>query len=472
MSRVGARIRRGLRPFGSLRLRVALGAAAVIGVVLLVTSVVVVHAVRSSIRNQIRAEGKALTYGIARRVDDTAKGPVAGFWLNPGGPLPSPLQLPAASSPAVVQVLDAGGHVIASSLAPPAGTGGVAVLSRPGLLRVTSPVTTPHGRLQVVAELPLTRVQQSVDAVVDVLRIAIPFLVVAAGFMAWLLVGRALRPVETIRAEVDEISHTTITRRVPEPAGHDEIGRLAHTMNDMLARLDGAARRQREFISNASHELRSPLASAHTTLEAASRAPDDANWQQVAADALAEQERISAIIDELLELARFDEASPDAQHQPVALDDIVFTEASRILNKPVDLGKVSGGRTVGDPTQLTRLVRNLLLNAGRHADRHIAVTLSEDEDTLHLIVDDDGPGIPEPQRDRVFERFVRLDDARTRDDGGVGLGLALVASITQHHGGRVSIDDSPLGGARFDVTLPRAPAPETAGSLGTDRRSY
>ena len=112
-----------------------------------------------------------------------------------------------------------------------------------------------------------------------------------------------------------------------------------------------------------------------------------------------------------------------------------------------------------DPTQLTRLVRNLLLNAGRHAHRQVAVTLSEDENTIRLIVDDDGAGIPADQRDRVFERFVRLDDARTRDDGGVGLGLALVASITQHHGGRVRIDDSPLGGARFDITLPRAAAP-------------
>jgi signal transduction histidine kinase len=458
MSRVSTMIRRALRPLGSLRLRVALGAAAVIGVVLLGTSAVVVHAVRSSIRNQIQDEGKALTHGIATRVGATATTPQARLFLNRGRP-PWALPLPTGT-PAVVQLLDADGHVIASTAAPPAGTGlDVAVVPKPGLLRVTSPVSTPRGKLQVVAELPLTRVQQSVDAVVDVLRIAIPFLVVAAGFLAWLLVGRALRPVETIRAEVDEISHTTITRRVPEPASHDEIGRLAHTMNDMLARLDGAARRQREFISNASHELRSPLASAHATLEAASRAPDEADWQQVAADALAEQERLAAIVDELLELARFDEASLNAQRQPVDLDEIIFTEASRIHDKKIDLGKVSGGRAVGDPTQLTRLVRNLLLNAGRHAHRQVAVTLSEDENTIRLIVDDDGAGIPADQRDRVFERFVRLDDARTRDDGGVGLGLALVASITQHHGGRVRIDDSPLAGARFDITLPRAAAP-------------
>ena len=458
MSRVRTMVRHGLHPLGSLRLRVALGAAAVIGVVLLATSAVVVHAVRASIRNQIQAEGKALTHGIATRVGASATSPAIGFWLNPGGPVPSQLPLPATGSPAVVQVLDADGHVIASTPAPSAGTGGVRVLSKPGLLRVTSPVTTPHGRLQVVAELPLTRVQQSVDAVVDVLRIAIPFLVAAAGFLAWLVVGRALRPVEAIRAEVDEISHTTITRRVPEPASHDEIGRLAHTMNDMLARLDGSARRQREFISNASHELRSPLASAHATLEAASRTPDDADWQQVAADALAEQERLAAIIDELLELARFDEASLTAQRQPVDLDDIVFTEVHRIHDKPVDLGNVSGGRTIGDPTQLTRLVRNLLLNARRHAHSQIAVTLAEDDDAVHLIVDDDGMGIPDGQRHRVFERFVRLDDARTRHDGGVGLGLALVASITQQHDGRVRIEDSPLGGARFDITLPRAAA--------------
>jgi signal transduction histidine kinase len=334
---------------------------------------------------------------------------------------------------------------------------------KPGsLLKVTTPASTPRGRLQVVAELPLTRVQNSVDAVDHVLRIVLPLLVVAAGGLAWVLVGRALRPVDAMREEVDEITHTTITRRVREPASHDEIRRLARTMNAMLGRLETTARRQRQFVSNASHELRSPLASAHAILEAAVRSPEDADWPRVAHEALDEQERLATIIDELLELARFDETSSVSECRTVDLDEVVFTEAQRLHGKELDLGAVSGARVEGDPGELARLVRNLLRNAERHARRHVVVALTEARGRVALTVDDDGPGIPEPDRRRVFDRFVRRDDARAREDGGVGLGLALVASIVEHHHGDVTIEDSPLGGARFRVSLPQADAERSA----------
>jgi signal transduction histidine kinase len=366
------------------------------------------------------------------------------------------LQLPDTGTPAFIEVIGANGHVEASSPTPPGfGNAGIGVAARGTVLEVTAPASTPRGQVRVVAELPLSRVQRSVDAVISVLRIVIPLLVLAAAGLAWLLVGRALRPVEAIRARVDEITHTTINRRVRVPASRDEISRLARTMNQMLARLETASRRQREFISNASHELRSPLATAHTMLEAATRAPQNVDWPQVAHDTLTEQERLASIIDELLDLASFDETSLSSQHRAVDLDEIVFTEAKRIHGTTIDLSRVSGARVEGDPSQLTRAVRNLLLNAQRHTHSRIAVTVAELNDTVILTIDDDGPGIAEHDRHRVFERFVRLDQARAREHGGVGLGLALVASIVQHHHGTVLVDDSPLGGARLQVSLHR-----------------
>jgi signal transduction histidine kinase len=448
---------RRLRSFGSLRLRVSVGAAAVIGVVLVGTSTVVVHSVRSSIRDQIRSEGQALTRGIATQVTAGSITPTLGLQPMQGSAGPVPLPIPATDTPAFVQVIGANGRVVArSATPPPGGRSGITVAAKPGtVLEVSAPARTPGGRVHVVAELPLTRVQRSVDAVISALQIAIPLLVVTAAGLAWLVVGRALRPVEAIRTRVDEITHTTIDRRVGVPASRDEIGRLARTMNEMLARLETASRRQREFISNASHELRSPLATAHAILEAATRAPQGVDWPQVAHDTLGEQERLAAIIDELLDLANFDETSASSLHRAVDLDEIVFAEARRIHGTAIDLSGVSGARVDGDPMQLTRVIRNLLLNAQRHARSRIAVTVVEHDDAVILTIDDDGPGIPQRDRHRVFERFVRLDQARNREHGGVGLGLALVASIVQHHHGTVVVTDSPLSGARLQVSLPR-----------------
>jgi signal transduction histidine kinase len=262
----------------------------------------------------------------------------------------------------------------------------------------------------------------------------------------WVLVGRTLRPVERIRAEVSSIGLDELGRRVPVPAGDDEIARLAATMNEMLERLDGAHRRQQRFVADASHELRTPLTRMRTELEVPGGDPD-ALRRSVLDDVVT----LQRLIDDLLVLARRDAGASTAT-RPVDLDEIVLEEARAAGG--VDVSAVSAAQVRGDPAALRRVVRNLLDNARRHATARVAVAVREDGDVAVVTVDDDGPGIPPDRRAEVFRRFTRLDDART-SAGGSGLGLAIVDAVVTEHGGAVAIDDSPLGGARVEVRLPR-----------------
>jgi signal transduction histidine kinase len=206
-------------------------------------------------------------------------------------------------------------------------------------------------------------------------------------------------------------------RRVPEPGANDEVGRLARTMNSMLDRLEISARRQRQFVSDASHELRSPIAVIRTQLEVALRRPDRADWPEVAHRVLTEDERLADAVSELLELARAEE---------LALDHAVSVDLEEIVL------------------------------AGRHATSKVAVTVEVADGLVRLTVDDDGPGIAPADHLRVFDRFTRLDEGRARDAGGVGLGLAMARTIVVRHGGSMRVEDAPLGGARFVVELPAA----------------
>jgi signal transduction histidine kinase len=282
------------------------------------------------------------------------------------------------------------------------------------------------------------------------------------GATTWLLVGRALAPVEAIRAEVDAISGDALHRRVPDPPAGDEIGRLARTMNRMLGRLEQAQARQRRLVADASHELRSPVATIRQHAEVALAHPDRTTTTELAATVLAEDLRLQRLAEDLLLLTRADEHTLALRRRPVDLDDLVFDEARRVRGATglgVDTTSVSAGRVEGDPAGLRRVLRNLGDNAARAAGGHLAFSVVEDDGVVRLTVDDDGHGIPEADRERVFERFVRLDDARARDDGGSGLGLAIVAELIAAHGGAVAITSSPLGGARVEVTLPRLPDP-------------
>jgi signal transduction histidine kinase len=224
-------------------------------------------------------------------------------------------------------------------------------------------------------------------------------------------------------------------------------------MNSMLDRLETTSLRQRRFVSDASHELRSPIAVIRAQLEVALRRGDAADWPTVAQRVLDEDQRLEQAVAELLELARTDERA-DAPEVVVDLDEVVLEDTARERRVPIDTSRVLAGRVHGTRSQFARVVANLLDNACRHAATRVEIALVRQEHDVVLTVDDDGPGIAIPDRERVFERFTRLDEGRSRDAGGVGLGLAMVRAIVERNGGTVSVDDAPLGGARLVVRLP------------------
>jgi signal transduction histidine kinase len=331
---------------------------------------------------------------------------------------------------------------------------------RSGVEAAQREIQTTAGNITLVAQQSTAAVNRTVHSVTNVLLVVVPVMILLVALAAWYFTGRALRPVEAIRREAEEITGATMDRRVPEPETDDEVGRLARTMNAMLDRLESSSQRQRQFVSDASHELRSPLASIRTNLEVALRHADRADWPAVAGRALAEDARMEDTVSELLELARLDEVAGPAPLDTlpdVDLDELVLDDTVQERRVPVDTSRVSAGRVHGRREQLTRVVRNLLDNAARHATSSVAVELRAGEDhTIELTVDDDGPGIPLDDRERVFDRFTRLDDGRARDAGGLGLGLSMVKEITEQHGGTVTVEDAPSGGARLRVRLPAA----------------
>ena len=303
----------------------------------------------------------------------------------------------------------------------------------------------------------------SVDRVRSIMWIATPLAVLAAALAAWMLTGRALRPVERITEQARRINAGTLGDRVPQPGTGDEIDRLAATMNAMLDRLEHSDTRLRQFVSDASHELRTPVAVLRSEAEVALRRPDDSPVADLASGVLAEARRLQRIVDDLLVLARHDENCSPLPAEAIDLDDIVLEEAARSRIVPVDVSAVSAGRVTAAPGSASRVVAHLLDNAAHHARGQAAVSLttrpapgpaSSQGREVVLSIDDDGTGIGEADRDRIFERFTRLSEARSRDTGGAGLGLAVVKALVTEMGGRVTVEDSPLGGARFTVVLP------------------
>ena len=307
---------------------------------------------------------------------------------------------------------------------------------------------------------PLDDVNDSVEVLVGSLAVGIPLVVGALALVVWWVVGRALRPVEAIRSEVASIGGRELHRRVPVPSGDDEIARLARTMNDMLERVDDAAQRQRGFVADASHELRSPLTRIRTELEVDLAHPEHADLRATHASVLDETIGLQRLADDLLLVARSDERGRDLELAPVDLDDVVVRVARRLRaddRVQVDLSGVSAGRVLGDRDQLTRVVGNLADNAVRHARTTVTFRLATSGDDVVLTVADDGPGVPQADRERIFERFARVDAARTAHDGGTGLGLAIARDIAVSHGGTLTLDPE-LEGARFTLTLPAAPS--------------
>lgn len=386
-----------------------------------------------------------------------------------GGTLPASIAIPFEDN-SFVQVVDERGVVIRSS---PNIDGERRVASFPGggsntvgdvpvgntPFRVVAKTAHPGGAtLTVYVGASLEPVNEAVRNLASGVALGGPLLLSVVLVLTWIAVSRALRPVEAIRAEVATISERELHRRVPQPDGRDEIRRLATTMNAMLDRLDESAARKRRFLADASHELRSPLAGIRSHLEVDLAHPETADWQATERDVLDETLRMQRLVDDLLTLAHHDENLGPTRNAVLDLDDIVLSEVRRLRTRGrvvIDATSVAAVQIAGDADSIRRAVRNLLDNAERHAASGVTVTLAEAGTNARIVVSDDGSGVAEPDRERIFERFARADTARSRADGASGLGLAIVSEIVAAHHGTVTLEPA-LGGATFAIELPRA----------------
>ncbi|MEU7800640.1 HAMP domain-containing sensor histidine kinase [Micromonospora arborensis] len=399
--------------------------------------------------------------------------------------LPDPL--PVAGGQVRVQVVDAQGRIRAASidadrlvpmvrperldrdrrqrLEVPAERVGLA-----GPVRVvTVPAGTAADPLTVLVARSLADVRHSTHVVRIILLVAFPLLVAVLAAVAWRVVGATLRPVEALRRGAEEITGRAGPGRLPVPASGDEIHRLAVTLNGMLDRLESGRVRQRAFVSDAAHELRSPLTNIRTELEVAQRLADRTDWTAVTANLLADTDRLSRLVDDLLLLARLDEAPPARGTGPVELGALLAEVAARYPSPPVRVAVPPGPLwTTGNADELRRVLANLVDNAVRHAYGSVVLaaeaaprTVGPGARSYHLVtVTDDGPGIPVADRDRVFDRFTRLDDGRARDDGGAGLGLAIARELVRRAGGSITLTDAEEHGLRVCLLLPATAAEE------------
>jgi signal transduction histidine kinase len=459
----------------SIRLRTTALAVLVMAVALAVGAVTLVLLTRASLRGGIEDMAEERATALAAQI--SASG------------LPAAVSSAASSTPSGRtdlspededddtrwRVLDASGTVV---LASPPGDD-----EDQHFLRVTEDA----GAYTVVVEASLEEVGDATRALVTPLVIGVSGVMVLVGGVTWVVVTGALAPVERIRREVEEITGERLDRRVPIPVARDEIHRLASTMNRMLVRLQDSRDRQQRFVADASHELRSPLAGIRQAAEVARTHPGALPEGELAEAVLEEAGRMERLVEQLLLLTRTGGAGV-RQRQDVDIDDLALAEVRRVRRAglTVDSSGVGAGRVRGDRTALAQVVRNLVDNAARHAHGTVAVAVRSGSDVsggnggsgdgggsgngsgnggragygdaggdgVTLVVEDDGAGIPESERERVFERFVRLDEARDRDAGGSGLGLAIVREIVTAHGGTVTVSTSALGGARFVVRLP------------------
>ena len=377
----------------------------------------------------------------------------------------------------VIQIIDRAGRVIAGSpgdraapLTRPLTPGqrttvdGATIGDDPTEYRTTViGVASPAGPVTIAvaaAEGPITDV---VVTVAILFTSVFPLILVVLAAATYFFVGRTLRPVERIRTEVAAITSTDLSRRVSEPHTGDEIDRLAGTMNQMLHRLQVASDAQLRFVGDASHELRSPLVTLVGLLDLARVRGEAIDHATIDTILFPEATRLQMMVDDLLILARSDERGIPLRRSAVDVDDIVADEArrlSRLDTTTTVTAHIDAVQVRGDRDMLIRAVRNITDNALRHAHSAVDITVRSDRTTQSCTVTvvDDGPGIPARDRDRVLDRFVRLDADRARSRGGSGLGLAIVDEIVRAHHGQVSIADAPTGGAAVTITLPLEPA--------------
>ncbi|MFF4160646.1 ATP-binding protein [Streptomyces sp. NPDC001678] len=461
----------GLTP-RSVRARTTLAACASVAVVLAIASAAVVLLLRVNLERTVEADTREQAQAVARLATD--------------GHLAGPLPLDHGTD--FIQVVDVKGTVVAASqnlagrppLAPVAHSGGrhrtfnLDARGHAHHQRVTSiAATTPTGPVTIYVGASLRTADAAEDLTTAALVVLSTVLLFTVGALTWRATGRALRPVEAIRAEVAAIGDRDLNRRVPEPRSDDEIARLADTMNAMLQRLEAAGTRQRRFIADASHELRSPLTVLRTQLEVALTHTDPDVHTDLVAGALEDTERLQTLATDLLLLARLDSTDHDWPDEPVDFTDLVHTTVATRGPEPhpVTVHAPTAVTIHGNPLWLRRLLTNLLDNAQRHAREHITVRVTTDRAASHgpgqvvLDVANDGPPIEPADREKIFERFARLDDARSRDDGGTGLGLPIARDIAAIHKGTLTVLDTP-GATTFRTRLPIRPEPPHEAQAG------
>jgi signal transduction histidine kinase len=325
------------------------------------------------------------------------------------------------------------------------------IIARGGLYR--------DQRFTVLVGISLGQIQDSQRIVLTLLGIGLPLLLIALGTATYIFVGRSLRPVEAIRRTVASINERDLSERVAVPPADDEVGRLAVTMNAMLERMEMAQVTQRQFVADASHELRSPIATLAASAEVMLTHPDAADHPEAFPTAvLEESNRLERLVNDLLLLARADERGMYRGEDDVDLDDIIDAERHRVLGmSELQVGVVIAPvRVTGDRHSLEQVVRNLVDNAAKHARTRVEFTVRQQGQDAVVEIYDDGPGIRPDDRERIFDRFVRLEESRARATGGTGLGLAIVREIVSAHQGDVRVVDGPDGekGTRFRLTLP------------------
>ena len=391
-----------------------------------------------------------------------------------------PAALPVAEPREIAQLLDASGLVIASSpnasrtlpvlvpsdLAALRSTAGDGVLvttattTYDDAARVAVRATTYRGApVTVVATVPLAEVRGLLGALSVSLVVVVPLLTALLAWVIWLVLGRALLPVEQMRRAAAQVARSGGPGSLPVRDADDELGALARTLNEMLDRLEGAAARQRTFTADAAHELRSPLAAVRASIDVARAHPDAYSTAELVADLEVEVLRMQALVDDLLLLARV--GSAPVVRTTIDLERLAHEAIAGA--RPVDgigLEVVGSGSALGEGASVGRVVRNLVDNALRHASSRVLVTVADGSVT----VEDDGRGVPGPDRERVFERFVRLDEARERDAGGSGLGLAIAREVAREQGGDVTLAESALGGLRASLRVPVDAAPLSRGA--------
>ena len=432
----------------SIRARITLVAVAIVGVALVVGAAAFWLVLRGTLQGQLEAAASQDAAQFAEMLDE-------------GG---STETLPDVDDDSFWQVVDRdSGAVIAASdavedVAALAGKDAVAaprlVLEPGGPTFLTA--TDRDGDVIVVAGRSTASADETLGTVAVLLAISVPVVIGLVALTTWFAVGRSLAPVDRMRRQVDGISASDLSQRVDDPGTGDELSSLGRTMNALLERLATAQATQRRFVSDASHELKSPLASLRQYAEVAAAYPDRISQAELADAVLDEGARLEGLVQGMLVLSRADEGALAVRRADVDLGALVAAEEERVSaigRLAVDVD-ARNAHVRGDRSLLAQAVRNLVDNATRHADGRLRLSAVAHGGSVFVIVEDDGPGVAEGDRERVFDRFVRLDDARSRDAGGSGLGLAIVREIARSHGGDVRVDASPLGGARFTLRLP------------------